>query len=90
MKEFKDRLLADKERFISNIVSIAVVGAGISGIASAELAKHLGKRVKLTDLNKNLSSKTIKKLKTLGVETQLGGHSRNFFKDVDLVVISPG
>ncbi len=78
------------EDFLSRIKSIGIVGAGESGLSLARLAKRLGKRVKLTEINRNLSSQTLKYLKELGIELELGLHTQTFLKDLDLLLLSPG
>jgi len=75
---------------LSSIKKIGIVGAGKSGISLAKLAHRLGKSVKLSEINKDLPFKTLRTLKQLGVEIELGRHTQDFFKDVDLVVLSPG
>ncbi|RKY34330.1 MAG: hypothetical protein DRP69_04935 [Candidatus Duberdicusella sinuisediminis] len=79
-----------REGILSSIKKVGIVGAGKSGVSLAKLALSLGKSVKLSEINKDISFKTLKSLKQLGAEMELGRHTQDFFKDVDLVVLSPG
>ncbi|MCD6539256.1 MAG: hypothetical protein J7K37_00925 [Candidatus Omnitrophica bacterium] len=79
-----------REDILSSIKKIGIVGAGKSGVSLAKLAHRLGKSVKLSEISKDLPFKTLRTLKQLSAEIELGRHTQDFFKDVDLVVLSPG
>ena len=80
---WKDQLKNNKDKFVKNIQTVCVVGAGVSGIETAKLALRLGKRVLLTDVSEV-------KLDLPGVEIESGGHTKDFIQQADCVVISPG
>jgi len=75
-----------------NFKNICVVGFERSGIALSRLALALQRAVKVTDGKKETEFKDslIKEFKSLGVEFEFGGHSVDFIKGSDLIVISPG
>ncbi len=69
----------------------AVVGMARSGRAAARLLKKLGAGVRVTE--KGLAPEleaAAAGLRAEGIETELGGHHREFLGDRDLLVISPG
>jgi len=76
--------------------TILVVGAALSGIASAEFLLLQGARVVLTDLQPEESlAKSIAPLQKLAQSSgdlvlELGGHRCDSFRNSDLVVVSPG
>jgi UDP-N-acetylmuramoylalanine--D-glutamate ligase len=76
--------------------TILVVGAALSGLASAEFLLLQGARVVLTDLQPQESlAKSITPLQKLAGTSgelilELGGHRPDSFRKCDLVVISPG
>jgi UDP-N-acetylmuramoylalanine--D-glutamate ligase len=67
---------------------VVVVGAARSGIAAAELLVRKGARVMLTDVRPSFDAAD--RLRGLGVELELGGHTPAAFAGADLVVVSPG
>ena len=67
---------------------VVVVGAARSGIAAAELLVRKGARVMLTDMRQSFDAAD--RLRQLGVELELGGHTPRAFAGADLVVVSPG
>jgi len=77
---------------IDNFKKICVIGWGKSGISLANLLLTLGKDVKVSDLaQKNIFSKSlISDFISKGVEFEFGGHSEEFIKDAQLLVLSPG
>jgi len=69
---------------------ITVVGFGRSGLACANLLSDLGAQVSITDNQDNPATRSnAAKLKP-GIKSELGLHSRDFIKERDLVVVSPG
>jgi len=76
--------------------TILVVGAALSGIASAEFLLLRGARVVLTDLQpEELLAKSIAPLKKLARTSgelilELGRHQPDSFRNCDFVVVSPG
>ena len=68
-----------------NNKKIAVIGAGLSGIAASNLAYYLGAKVILIDSNKNFNNKNIPK----NIKIYLGDFPKEIL-DCELVVISPG
>lgn len=70
---------------------ITIVGLARSGVACANLLERLGAAVRITDIKDNAQTKeACAKLCSGDILVELGGHSRDFIKPADLVVISPG
>jgi UDP-N-acetylmuramoylalanine--D-glutamate ligase len=67
---------------------VTVAGAARSGLAAAELLARRGALVTLSDSRADLPEAG--RLRGLGVELELGGHTRRTFESADLVVLSPG
>jgi UDP-N-acetylmuramoylalanine--D-glutamate ligase len=72
--------------------TVAIIGAAKSGVAAANLVIRLGGKVRVSDtksrkdVERSLSGIT----DMTRVETEYGGHSRDFVTGSDLVVASPG
>ena len=62
---------------------IGILGAGLSGVAAAELAHKLGANVFITDFNKK------NKINIKGIESEFGNHSNKILNS-DLIIKSPG
>ncbi len=77
---------------IDNINKICIVGWGRSGYSLCNLLLVLKKSAKVTELKERnkFHSALIDKLKNSGVNFEFGGHSENFIKDSQLIVLSPG
>lgn len=67
---------------------VVVVGAARSGIAAAELLVRRGASVILSDLRPSLDEAP--RLRSSGVEVELGGHRPETLAAADLIVLSPG
>jgi UDP-N-acetylmuramoylalanine--D-glutamate ligase len=67
---------------------VTVVGAARSGLAAAELLVRRGAGVTLSDVRERLDEEA--RLRTAGVELELGGHREDTFTGADLIVLSPG
>jgi UDP-N-acetylmuramoylalanine--D-glutamate ligase len=67
---------------------VTVAGAARSGIAAAELLVRRGATVTLSDQRDRLDEE--ERLRTAGVDLELGGHHETTFTGADLVVTSPG
>jgi UDP-N-acetylmuramoylalanine--D-glutamate ligase len=72
-----------------------VVGAQVSGLAAARLLAALGATVRLVDRNPEAlagerTAACREDLASLGVSVLLGPHQPEHFKDVQMVVLSPG
>ena len=67
---------------------VTVAGAARSGLAAAELLARRGARVTLSEASADVPE--IATLRALGVQLELGGHTRETFTNADLVVLSPG
>ena len=67
---------------------VVVVGAARSGIAAAELLVRRGARVTLTETRETFEDAA--RLRTAGVDLELGGHGPATLTKADLVVTSPG
>ncbi len=72
--------------------TILVLGAGKTGIASADFLKDKAREVLLSESNKESKDieKQIKDLKACGIKTEFGVNSDEFIKKADLVIVSPG
>ena len=67
-----------------------VVGAGISGIAAAKIAKKFGASVVLSDAKAEKDIKfDLEELRTLGIEVVLGKQEAALLTGVDIVLLSP-
>jgi UDP-N-acetylmuramoylalanine--D-glutamate ligase len=68
-----------------------VVGAAISGVAAAKLLAVLGASVRLLDRNPEaLAADAREELVARGIELVFGPHKPAYFKDAQMVVLSPG
>ncbi len=74
--------------FSVNGQHVVVLGAARSGVAAAELLRARGARVTLSDARTSLDEAD--RLRSAGIELDLGGHSDDVLTDADLVVLSPG
>lgn len=68
---------------------ITVIGAGVSGVALALLAKTLGARVFLSEKKTTIPDDSLSQLEKHQISFESGGHSAKAW-DTDLVVISSG
>ena len=67
-----------------------VVGAGISGIAAAKMAKKMGAAVVLSDAKAEANIKfDLQVLRSIGVEVVLGPQQESLLDGVDVVLVSP-
>ena len=62
---------------------IGILGAGLSGLAAANLAHKLGANVFITDSNKN------NKINIKGIDSEIGNHSSKILNS-DFIIKSPG
>lgn len=90
MKEIRNTLLKNKKKYLESLKTITVVGAGVSGISLVSLVKKLGKKAKLTEKASDLAQDKKEALKSQDIPLELGCHTRDFLKDSDLIVLSPG
>ena len=67
---------------------VLVVGGARSGVAAAELLVRRGASVTLTDLREHIDDEG--RLRSAGVELELGIHRDGAFTGADLIVTSPG
>ena len=74
--------------FSVNGQHVVVIGAARSGIAAAELLRARGARVTLSDARPSFDDAD--RVRSAGIELDLGGHSDDVLTDADLVVLSPG
>lgn len=82
-------MLRNKEYFRDK--KISVVGIARSGLACANLLYELGADVSVTDSQDNEKTRlSALKLKSKDIKVELGRHTKEFIKDRDLIVISPG
>lgn len=70
---------------------VTVVGLGNSGLNAAILLDDIGARVFVTDSNNTPATRNAAQaLKKRNIEIEIGGHSKEFFKGSELIVLSPG
>lgn len=70
---------------------VTVIGLARSGMSAALLLRDLGADVYATDSGDSEDlRKNERYLKLKGIEVEIGEHTRQFVKDKDLIVISPG
>jgi UDP-N-acetylmuramoylalanine--D-glutamate ligase len=70
---------------------VTIVGLARSGLACANLLYDLGANVNITDSNDSQTTRqNVTKVKSKDIRTELGKHSKEFIKDKDLVIVSPG
>ena len=67
---------------------MVVVGAARSGIAAAELLVRRGAHVVLTETRSTFADAD--RLRALGIDLELGGHTAKTIESADLIVTSPG
>jgi UDP-N-acetylmuramoylalanine--D-glutamate ligase len=67
---------------------VLVVGGARSGVAAADLLVRRGASVTLTDLREHVDGED--RLRSAGVELELGTHREDAFTAADLIVTSPG
>ncbi|MCK4912259.1 MAG: UDP-N-acetylmuramoyl-L-alanine--D-glutamate ligase [Candidatus Omnitrophica bacterium] len=77
---------------IDNFKKICVIGWGKSGISLANLLLTVNKDVKVSEAagSEVFSSQLIDDFISKGVEFEFGGHSDQFIKDAQLLILSPG
>lgn len=71
---------------------VTVIGAQRSGLAALKLIAAKGGRPRLSELGeqKACPEEILRWLKAHGSEAEFGGHSKEFIRNSDLVVVSPG
>jgi len=71
---------------------VLILGLSKSGISAAKHLNKAGAEVFITELREKKESdeKTIEELKSLGIKTEMGGHTDEFIKDSYLAIASPG
>ncbi|MFA7677397.1 MAG: Mur ligase family protein [Candidatus Omnitrophota bacterium] len=77
---------------INNFNKVCVVGWGKSGVSLCELLLELGKNIKVSESRQKscFQNSLIQEYTDKGVVFEFGSNSRDFIKDCDLVVLSPG
>ncbi|MDD3297101.1 MAG: Mur ligase family protein [Candidatus Omnitrophica bacterium] len=77
---------------INNFNKVCVVGCGTSGISLCDLLLELGKKVKVSESRKKncFKDSLIQEYLSKGIVFEFGLNSKDFIKDCDLVVLSPG
>jgi len=77
---------------IDNFKNICVVGWGKSGVSLCSLLLSLKKKVRVSETRESryFPSKVIDEFAKEGVEFEFGGHSQDFIKNSQLLVLSPG
>lgn len=70
--------------------TVLIVGLGKSGLSAVRFFLQQGAKVKLSDSKPNPSQATVDWLISKHVEVEFGLHSKDFFRNVDIVLLSPG
>jgi len=78
--------ISNREAIDLNGKSVAVIGAGRSGLSATRLLTELGAKVFVSETGENIDAD---ELKTIGVPFETGGHSEKVNGN-DLMVVSPG
>ena len=68
---------------------VSIIGAGRSGISTAEVVKSLGATPFVSDSGQIRDEKLSSRLQSLNVDYETDGHSKKVY-DCDLMVVSPG
>ena len=68
---------------------ISIIGAGKSGVATAEIAKSVGSIPFVSDSAQLKDKSFVERLKSQQIESEFGGHTARAL-DCDLMVVSPG
>ena len=69
--------------------NIGILGLGVSGYSAAKLASSLGANVFVSDSKSDVNDLYIKELTDMGVDIELGVHSRKILNS-ELIIKSPG
>ncbi|MCX8027969.1 MAG: UDP-N-acetylmuramoyl-L-alanine--D-glutamate ligase [Thermodesulfovibrionales bacterium] len=69
---------------------IVILGLARSGVGCANLLKHCGARITVTDIKDEVSLKNYLSELPEGIEVYLGSHPTTLLYDTDIVVLSPG
>ncbi|MGD8304159.1 MAG: UDP-N-acetylmuramoyl-L-alanine--D-glutamate ligase [Desulfobacterales bacterium] len=71
--------------------NVVIVGLGRTGLAAARFLHQQGARVMATDTADEASlGDTVEQLRDMGIDIELGTHSRRVFRESNLIVVSPG
>lgn len=77
----------DKRNFENK--KVTVLGLGKSGLGAVKLLKELGADIRVSDSGTGLIPDYAREA-LKGIPCEFGGHTRNFIRGSDLVVLSPG
>ncbi len=70
---------------------VTIAGFARSGLACANLLFDLGAKVRITDNKDSKSTRAnLARLKSKEIKAELGKHTKEFVKDSDILIISPG
>ncbi|MFH1799161.1 MAG: UDP-N-acetylmuramoyl-L-alanine--D-glutamate ligase [Candidatus Omnitrophota bacterium] len=70
---------------------VLVLGLGVSGYAAAKLLTERGAKVKVSEASDNGAVQDYSgKLQQYSIPCEMGGHTKGFCEDAEIVVISPG
>lgn len=77
---------------INNFKTVCIVGWAKTGISLCNLLLFLKKEIRVTEIKtrENFTSSLIDKFRERGVKFEFGGHSENFIKTSQLIILSPG
>jgi len=77
---------------INNLQKVCIIGWQRSGISLCKLLLSLKKKVRVSEIKERESfpSSLIDEFNNKGVTFEFGGHSKEFIKDSELVILSPG
>jgi UDP-N-acetylmuramoylalanine--D-glutamate ligase len=79
-------------KFIKDLNIICVAGWGKTGVSLVKMLLNLDKKIKVTEVRKRncFCSQLIKDFENKGVSFEFGGHSEEFIKLSELIILSPG
>ncbi len=84
-------IVGERSRAFEPGAVVAVLGLGLSGEAAARLAAARGGRVYASDISSTAGLRhAAERLRSLGIDAEVGRHDEERILNADLVVVSPG
>ncbi len=80
-----------KPEEIKSLTRALVIGAGKSGVASAQLLRKQGKKIIISDIKKKEEiPDAVEIFNKLGIDYVFGEHSEDLLSGIDFIIVSPG